>query len=105
MVKKSLYMPIKTSDAEDFISGIGRIEVIIISIISIVSIIMSVVLAIMTSPIYGVFLSFIIIGASIFIIRRDISNENMIKKIMLIKHFIKAEKVYLYKYTTDIKEE
>lgn len=97
MEKESLYIPVQTPDADDFIAGIGVVEVGIIGFATALAIFMGVLLAqLLHNTLYGVFLGAVIIGLSILVYRRDQYNENMIKKYKVVTGFVKAQKRYMY---------
>lgn len=97
--KKELYIPINSPDTEDFISGIGKVELTIIMIVSFVSISIGVIYSIITTNTLGaVALVVTITMSTIVIVRRDQYNENLIRKFEIVIEFIKSQKKFNYKY-------
>lgn len=79
--QKPLYMPIKTIDAEDYIAGIGKKELAVLSLITVITIIISVILSFVLHIILGLIVGVFIVSISVMIVRRDNINENLIKKL------------------------
>lgn len=97
--KKELYIPINSPDTEDFISGIGKVELTIIMIVTFLSIAVGVIYSIITTNTLGaVALVVTITMSTIVIVRRDQYNENLIRKFEIVIEFIKSQKKFNYKY-------
>ena len=94
--KKELYIPINSPDTEDFISGIGKVELSIITIATFVSISLGVIYSVITTNTLGA-VAFVLMSV-IFIVRRDQYNENLIRKFEIVIEFIKSQKKFYYKY-------
>lgn len=97
--KRPLYIPIKTLDSDDFIEGIGKLEVAFIGAGVMAGLILGIsVSGIMQNSLVGVAVSIVFSVLIIGIFRRDGTNENMIRKLVIIHRFIKTQKRYLYQY-------
>jgi hypothetical protein len=98
--KRPLYIPIKTLDSDDFIEGIvGKLEVAFIGAGVMAGLILGIsVSGIMQNSLVGVAVSIVFSVLTIGIFRRDGTNENMIRKLVIIHRFIKTQKRYLYQY-------
>lgn len=94
--RKPLYIPIKTLDSEDYVSGIGKLELVIIIIAIVLSIMIGILLAILFNSLVGIVVGLILISTFVVIIRRDNSNENVIRKISIIMNFNRSQKRYPY---------
>ena len=94
-----MYIPIKTLDSDDFIEGIGKLEVAFIGAGVMAGLILGIsVSGIMQNSLVGVAVSIVFSVLTIGIFRRDGTNENMIRKLVIIHRFIKTQKRYLYQY-------
>lgn len=97
--KKELYIPVNTPDSDDYISGIGRKEVTIIFISLLFSVFIGIgIISITSNMINAVLTGAIIISSTIVIFKRDIYNENLIKKILILYSYHKSPKKYVYTY-------
>lgn len=95
--KKHLYIPVKTLDADDFIEGIGILELAICGVSLVIILIISVILAkIFINNLVGIGFAIFSTIVTLSIIRRDSSNENLIQKIFIILRFIRKQKIYLF---------
>jgi len=95
--KKHLYIPVKTLDADDFIEGIGILELAICGVSLVIILIISVILAkIFINNLVGIGFAIFSTIVTVSTIRRDSSNENLIQKIFIILRFIRKQKVYLF---------
>lgn len=108
--KRPLYIPIKTLDADDYIEGIGRLEVALIGGGVALGLVLGIFVAnIIRNSLAGVVIGIVITILSIGVFRRDSANENLIQKFRIIYQFIYAQKRYMYQYyeileTMDISE-
>ncbi len=97
--QKDLYMPVNAPDADDVIQGVGSFELYVYVLsfflcaglgIWIYAVSASSMLALVTA--IGVF------SISVMVFRRDVYNENFIKKIKVMVAFVKGSKKYEYRY-------
>lgn len=93
---KELYIPVPIPDADDYITGIGKKEVVIILLASSVAVIIGILLSVYKGTVQGVITGVTIITLTIMVIRRDFSNENLLKKLSIYYKFCKAPKRYIY---------
>lgn len=97
--KKPLYIPIKTLDSDDYIEGIGKLEIALIGAGICIGILLGIILAkFWNNSLVGVVTGIIVTAMSIGIFRRDGTNENLIRKITIIYRYIHAQKRYQYKF-------
>jgi hypothetical protein len=96
MSAKELYIPLAIPDSDDYISGIGRHEVVVIALGTLIAIIVGVFFTIIFNTIVGVSIGAISVASVISFIRRDIYNENLLKKIKVYSKFKKAQKKFIY---------
>ncbi|MBS6953498.1 MAG: hypothetical protein KH230_09715 [Enterocloster asparagiformis] len=98
-METKMYIPINTPDSEDYVSGIGAFEVGAISIGTLAAIILCIAYYTLTeNVIETVLIGAVIIAVTIIIFRRNQYNENLIKQLRVIIHYIKAQKRYIYEY-------
>ena len=79
--RRDLYIPVKTLDSDDYIEGIGNLEVSVIAAGTVIAIIIGVVVSSVTQ---------ILIGLGV--------NENLIQKVMIVHRYMKISKQYQYQY-------
>lgn len=107
--EKELYIPVPIPDSDDYISGIGQREVILIAIASLSATAIGVFLSVFENTIAGVGTGAFIISMAITLVRRDSYNENFIKKIRVFYEYLKAQKRFIYvfknEYNTEFKDE
>lgn len=96
---RELYIPVNTMDSEDYISGIGSREVAVISLISFIAIILGILISMLLNVLLAVSLVALILSMTIMVIRRDLSNENLIKKMRVVLEFVNCQKKYEYRYS------
>lgn len=97
--KRPLYIPIKTLDSDDYIEGIGRLEVALIGGGIVLGLVLGVSIAnIIQNSLAGVVTGILITILSIGIFRRDATNENLIQKLNIIYQFMNIQKRYMYQY-------
>lgn len=97
--KKVLYIPIKTLDSDDFIEGIGKVEVAFIGVGIMIALLLGIVVADMAgNSLAGIGAGIVISILSIGIFRRDSTNENLIRKLRIIYQFSTVQKRYLYQH-------
>ena len=89
--RRDLYIPVKTLDSDDYIEGIGNLEVSVIAAGTVIAIIIGVVVSSVTQILIGLGVGVLIIMLVVGIIRRDSVNENLIQK-------VKISKQYQYQY-------
>lgn len=98
-VRKPLYIPVNTQDADDFVQGIGSIEVTIMGISMVISVVLGLLLfSISNDSILAVAIAAVIIAVTLLAVRRDIYNENLIKKIRIVRNYYKAQKQFEYRH-------
>ena len=97
--KGDLYIPVNTPDADDYISGIGKFEVLVIAISMFASITVAIVFYVSTNNVIAaVVIAAIILGLTITIARRDNYNENLIRKLKVFWAYSSIQKKYYYVY-------
>lgn len=97
--KRPLYIPVKTLDSDDFIEGIGKMEVAFISGGVFLGLILGIAVSDMVhNSLAGVAVGIVISILTIGIFRRDSTNENLIRKLSIIYWFIKKQKRFMYQY-------
>ncbi|MDW2797987.1 hypothetical protein RZO55_10410 [Clostridium boliviensis] len=101
VLEKELYIPVPIPDSDDYISGIGQSEVGVIAIAFIISVVIGIFLSVAQNTIVGVSIGAFIIFMVITLIRRDMSNENLIKKIIIFMDYQKAQKKYQYVFKNE----
>ena len=103
--KRPLYIPIKTLDSDDYIEGIGKLELALISGSVLSGIILGVsVSEMMNNSLGGVITGMVVSILSIGIFRRDNTNENLIRKLTIIYQFLHAQKKYMYQHYSLIQQ-
>lgn len=94
---KPLKIPENASDRDDYIQGIGPMEVTIILISLVIIIILMVVIYVigknMALTIFG---GIFLIAIVIMVVKRDSINENMIDKLRLFVGYMRMQKKYEY---------
>lgn len=96
---RDLYMPVNAPDADDIIQGIGAFEIYVYVIgFTICAIIGVVVNGFLHNAIVALCISLGMFTLVVLTFRRDIYNENLIKKIKVFLNFSKSQKVYEYHY-------
>ena len=97
--KRPLYIPIKTLDSDDYIEGIGKLEVALISVCILSGIILGIFISeMLQNGLVGVMVGIVVAIMAVCIFKRDSTNENLIRKVSIIQRFIKKQKHYLYQY-------
>lgn len=96
--RKDLYIPVKTLDSEDYIAGIGNLEVMLIAGGTVAAIFIGIVVANMTQTIVGLGTGVLMIVLVIGLVRRDSVNENLIQKLLMVYRYLKIPKQYQYQY-------
>jgi len=94
--RKPLYIPIKTLDSEDYVSGIGILEAVIIGIALVITIIIGILLAIIFNSLVAIVVGIFLVATVVVVIKRDNTNENVIRKISIIMNFNRSQKRYSY---------
>ena len=95
--RRPLYIPVKTLDSEDYIEGIGKLEVALIGAGVMVGITVGMIIQGITGNFLIAFaVGLVIVILSIGVFKRDNTNENLIRKLMIIYRFIHAQKKYMY---------
>lgn len=100
MRKKKLYISEKILDSDDFVTGFGGMEL----AISAVALVIALIVGVTIYQISDNVMTALLVGAGIVIItvvtvHRDMSNENMLKKVKLLIKTARSQKKYLYQYT------
>lgn len=104
--QKPLYIPVNVPDADDYISGIGKIELTIIMSVLAIGLLITVPLGFLTgNTIICSAICFFIVFITILIVKRDTHNENIIKKIRVVFKYLKTEKKYIYSYVNIYEKE
>ena len=99
--EKELYIPVPIPDSDDYISGIGKKEVAIILIASLIATVIGVLLSVFGNTIVGVGTGAFIISTAITLVRRDMYNENFIKKVLVFNKFLRAQKKFVYVFKNE----
>ena len=105
ILEKELYIPVSISDSDDYISGIGQWEVGVITIAFVISVLIGIFLSIAINTIAGVSVGAFFISTAITLIRRDVYNENFLKKVQIFRDFAKAQKRFQYVFENEFKTE
>lgn len=100
--KKPLYIPIKTLDSQDFVTGFGKLELAIILFTTGIALVLGIIIAFLINSLIGIITGVLIVSTVFMIIRRDNNNENMIRKIRIMIQFNQSQKKYLYVYDTKL---
>lgn len=99
MKKEKLYIPTKILDSDDYIAGFGNQELVITGVVSVISILIGLYLYQMQENTFiAVAITLCSITATIFLIRRDICNENVFQKIKILWKNSRMQKRYFYFY-------
>lgn len=104
-LEKELYIPVPITDSDDYISGIGQWEVGVIVIAFFIILAIGIFLSIANNTILGVSVGAFLLTTVITVIRRDIHNENFIKKIQIFLKFKKAQKRFHYVFNNEFRVE
>lgn len=96
--KKPLYIPIKTLDSEDYVTGFGKLELAILSFAIGIALITGIILALIINSLVGIVTGVFIVATVFVVVRRDNNNENMIRKIQIIRRYNRSQKNYSYNY-------
>jgi len=100
--KKPLYIPIKTLDSEDYVTGFGKLELAILLFTTGIALIIGVIIAFLINSFIGIITGVFIVSTIFVIIRRDNNNENIIRKIKIIFQYNRSQKKYLYSYDSNL---
>ncbi|SEU22224.1 hypothetical protein SAMN05443270_3456 [Lacrimispora sphenoides] len=100
--KKPLYIPIKTLDSEDYVTGFGKLELAILLFTIVVTIVIGVIIAFLINSLTGIVAGVFLVSTVFVIIRRDNNNENMIRKIKIVIQHKRSQKKYLYSYDSNL---
>lgn len=103
--RKPLYIPIKTLDSEDYVSGIGKLEAAIIGVAVVIAIIIGILLAIIFNSLVAVVVGVFLISTVVIVIKRDNTNENVIRKISIIMNFNRSQKRYSYVFKVNFDDD
>lgn len=99
MKKEQLYIPTKILDSDDYITGIGAKEVYIILIVSALSAVLGVMLNQITGDTFSsVLVSVALIVITVFLVRRDLCNENVFQKVKILQKYSRSQKKFKYQY-------
>lgn len=96
--KKPLYIPIKTLDSQDYVTGFGKLELAILLFATGIALVLGIILAFLINSLIGIITGVFIVSTVFIIIRRDNNNENLIRKIRIMIQFNQSQKKYLYAY-------
>lgn len=100
MEKKKLYIPEKILDSDDYVTGFGVVELTISLVMLIAAIIAGVVIYQINENTLVAFMAGIGIEIlTVFLVRRDICNENMFDKVKLLVKNSQTQKQFKYQYT------
>lgn len=100
---RPLYIPVKTLDSDDLLQGIGNMEIFLIAISAGIALMIGLLVAIITNNnIYGVGAAILLVSIAVCIFRRDITNENMIRKFQILYKHVKKSKKYIYVYYNEL---
>lgn len=98
--KNKLYIPVKFLDSDDYIMGFGKTELAITGISSIIFVVMGIVIYQFTQDTFrAVAVAVSLIICTVFLIRRDMYNENVFQKLRILRRNRKAQKHFKYYYT------
>lgn len=100
--KKPLYIPIKTLDSEDYVTGFGKLELAILLFTTGIALIIGIIIAFLINSFIGIITGVFIVSTILVIIRRDNNNENIIRKIKIIFQYNRSQKKYLYSYDSNL---
>lgn len=96
---RDLYMPVNAPDADDIIQGIGAFEIYVYVIGFVICAIIGLVInSFLNNSIVALCISLGFFTLVVLTFRRDIYNENLIKKVKVFFDFSKSQKVYEYHY-------
>ena len=89
----------KTLDSDDYIEGIGNVELALIGCGAVAAIILGAIVSGSTNNnIAGVAAGAIVIVLFVGIFRRDSTNENLLRKAMIVYRFCRIPKKYEYRH-------
>ena len=96
---RDLYMPVNAPDSDDVIQGIGAHELYIYTVGFFICVLIGLLLnTICHNSVIALFTALGLFSIVVLIFRRDIFNENLIKKIKIIQAFSGSQKIYEYSY-------
>lgn len=99
MKKEQLYIPTKILDSDDYITGIGAKEVYIILIISALAAAFGIVFNKITGNTFSsVLVSVALIVITVFLVKRDMCNENVFQKVRILQKYSRSQKKFKYQY-------
>ncbi len=99
MEKRDLYMPVNAPDAEDVIQGVGVHELYIYTIGFCVCVMLGLwFYSKIKSSLLALTLSIFVFSLVVLVFRRDLFNENLIKKISIIRNFFRGQRKFEYSY-------
>ncbi|WP_097006499.1 hypothetical protein [Lacrimispora amygdalina] len=99
--KKPLYIPIKTLDSEDYVTGLGKLELAIILFATGISLLIGIILAFLINSLVGIATGVFIVTTVFVIVRRDNNNESMIRKLQIVRQYNRSQKSYSYSYDSN----
>lgn len=98
--ENKLYIPVKFLDSDDYILGFGKTELAVTGILSIVFVILGIVIYQFTEDTFrAVAVAISLVICTVFLIRRDMYNENVFQKVGILRRNSKAQKRFKYYYT------
>lgn len=99
--KKPLYIPIKTLDSEDYVTGLGKLELAIILFATGIALLIGIIIAFLINSLVGISTGIFIIATVFVVVRRDNNNESMIRKMKIIRRYNRTQKSYSYSYDSN----
>lgn len=97
--RKKLYIPVNVPDSDDYISGIASFELAIIGLSMVVALVVGGLIFTYTgNSVQAVAGAACIISVTLLTVRRDVTNENLIKKINVVLLYTKSQRQYQYRY-------
>lgn len=99
--KKPLYIPIKTLDSEDYVTGLGKLELAIILFATGIALLIGIILAFLINSLIGISTGVFIVTTVFVVVRRDNNNESMIRKLQIVRRYNRSQKSYSYSYDSD----
>lgn len=98
--RKPLYIPIKTLDSEDYVTGFGKMELAVTALSVAIALVAGLIVAMTANSLVGILVGCFIVATVFVVVRRDNNNENMAKKIKIVLQCNKSQKRYLYNHGT-----
>lgn len=96
--QKPLPFPVQCPPAQEYFSGFGHKELMIVLISAAIAVIVMIVLWIKTNEAVAVIVGFSIIAITFILTRRNIHQESIVDQIKQIHRYHRAQKKYEYEY-------